>query len=107
VEKTTKRYVEPWEVVAFVKAMMREPSVSTLFYGVGTQRDFSPQEAVVVSGFLENYRNDRAAQSLPPDYGRLSMGFTIMRKIVKGEVTGPDDPKVTEYLEKVLVAGGQ
>lgn len=84
--------------------MMQEPHVSALFYEVGEKRNFTPQEAEVISGFVESYRKDRASHSLPPDYGFLSSGLVVMRMIVSGAFTGPDDPRVVEYLSKVLVS---
>lgn len=98
-------FVTSEEVISFVKAMISEPSISNLFYRVGKEGEFLPQEAVVISGFLEKWRRDRAAKSLPPDYGFLSSGLVIMRMIVSGEVTGPDDPRVAEFLGKVLKKG--
>jgi hypothetical protein len=104
VKDPTSTFITPGEVVTFVKAMMREPNVSALFYEVGKNRNFTPQEAEVISDFIENYRKDRASRSLPPDYGFLSSGLVVMRMIVSGVFTGPDDQRVEEYLKKVLIA---
>ncbi len=95
------KYVSPEEVLALARQMHRSPEIRAIFDRVKDDKDFVPEEARVVSGFIEARRLQLRAEKRR-DYGRLSLVVPLLRHLANGKWSSLDDPKVFEYLREGL-----